>query len=219
MNSCSYFRMKRVIKILILSLLLILFSLWGVYIFISSYAKPFIYTDIEKVPLRDVGLVLGTSPYMYGGERNIFFDGRIEAARALYEKWKIRHILVSGDNSTPSYNEPNEMKKALVKAGIPEEKITQDFAGFRTLDSVIRAKVIFGQNQFIIISQGFHNERAIYLAHENGIDAIAFNAASIKLSLSPMTYAREVIARVLALYDAHFDTDATILWQQEIIDI
>jgi SanA protein len=112
-------------------------------VYIHFFAKPFIYTDIESVPFRDVGIVLGTSPYMSDGGKNVFFEGRIEATRRLYESGKIRHIIVSGDNSTREYNEPNEMKKALIRVGIPEDKITRDFAGFRTLDSILRAKAVF----------------------------------------------------------------------------
>lgn len=104
---------------------------------------------------------------------NVFFSTRIEAAKTLYERGKIKHILVSGDNSTAAYNEPESMRKALLKAGIPKEDITLDYAGFRTLDSVVRANVIFGQeNGFTIISQPFHVERALFLARANGIDAI-----------------------------------------------
>ena len=91
----------------------------------------------------------------------------------LYERGKIHHILVSGDNSTAAYNEPEAMRKSLVKAGIPERDITLDYAGFRTLDSVVRASEVFGQGSgFTIISQPFHVERALFIARANHIDAI-----------------------------------------------
>lgn len=131
-----------------------------------------VYRDVDKLPSYEVGLLLGTSPSV-NGMNNIFFSTRIEAAKTLYERGKIQHILVSGDNATKSYNEPEAMKKALIKAGIPESAITLDYAGFRTLDSVVRAREIFGQaDGFIIISQPFHVERALFLARANGIEAI-----------------------------------------------
>ena len=193
--------------------------LWGVFLFISWIADPYIYTEIEKIPIRDVGVVLGTSPSMQNGRENTFFIGRIRAAQELYEKWKIRHILVSGDNGTRAYNEPVAMQAALMKAWVPENAITLDYAGFRTLDSIIRAKEIFWQEQFTIVSQWFHNERAIYLARENGIDAIAYNAKSVPFSKAPMVYIREIFARIVALYDARSGRDATILWREENITL
>jgi hypothetical protein len=121
-----------------------------------------IYRDPDLLPTNQVWLLLGTTPSV-NGVNNIFFSTRIEAAKTLYERGKIEHILVSCDNSTKAYNEPEAMRKALVKAGIPESDITLDYAGFRTLDSVVRAKEIFGQwSGFTIISQPFHVERATF---------------------------------------------------------
>lgn len=97
---------------------------------------------------------------------NTYFDNRIRAATDLYKSGKIQYIIVSGDNSTKDYNEPEDMQTALVQQGIPKDKIIPDHAGFRTLDSVIRAKEIFGQTQLVIISQKFHNERAVFLARK-----------------------------------------------------
>ena len=86
----------------------------------------------------------------------------------LFQAGKISRILVSGDNRRMNYNEPVEMRKALIAHGIPDSVIVMDFAGIRTLDSVIRAKKVFGQDRFTIISQRFHNERALYIAGRNG---------------------------------------------------
>ena len=193
--------------------------LWGIFLFISWIADPYIYTEIEKIPTRDVGVVLGTSPSMRDGRDNTFFIWRIRAAQELYEKWKIRHILVSGDNGTRAYNEPPAMLEAFVKAWVPETAITLDYAGFRTLDSIIRAKEIFWQEQFTIISQWFHNERAIYLARENGIDAIGFNAPAVPFSVAPGVYIREVLARTVALIDVYLWREATVLGQKEVIPV
>lgn len=174
-----------------------------------------VYRDTETIPYREVGLLLGTSPGS-DGMQNLFYTTRIEATKMLYERGKIRHILVSGDNSTRSYNEPELMKKSLMKAGIPESAITLDYAGFRTLDSVIRAREIFGQTDgFTIISQPFHVERALFLARANGIDAIGYGAANVSISIAPLVYIREIGARWRAIYDAIFGTDPVVLGERE----
>jgi SanA protein len=182
---------------------------------ISWTTKDRIYRDIDLIPTKKVGLLLGTTPSV-NGMNNIFFTTRIEAAKALYERGKIRHILVSGDNSTKAYNEPEAMRKALVKAWVPSDAITLDYAGFRTLDSVVRAREIFGQEEgFTIISQPFHVERALFLAQANNIDAIWFGSANVSLEIWLRTYIREIGARVVALYDAYFGTDPVVLGEKE----
>ena len=182
---------------------------------ISWTAKERLYRDVDAIPYRSVGLLLGTTPSV-NGLSNIFFSTRIEAAKALYERGKIRRILVSGDNSTPSYNEPEAMKRALIKAWIAEWDIKLDYAGFRTLDSVVRAKEVFGQGSgFTIISQPFHVERALFLAEANGIDAIGYGSANVSLELGLRTYIREIGARIVALYDAYIGTDPVVLGEKE----
>lgn len=166
---------------------------------IHIYAKGYTFSNISHIPKNKVGLLLGTSRYLKSGGVNPFFQYRIEAAVQLFCKGKIDYILVSGDNAQVSYNEPREFRRELVRQGIPEEKIILDFAGFRTLDSVIRSKEVFGQEQITIISQHFHNERAIYLAQKNGIDAIGFDAKD------PLNrhnvYWREYFAKTKAYFD------------------
>ncbi len=125
--------------------------------------------------------MLGTVKLLASGRVNLFYLYRINAAVKLYKSGKINFILVSGDNGNKGYDEPTDFKKDLIKRGIPADKIFLDYAGFRTLDSVIRAKEIFGIKLVTIISQKFHNERAIYLAEQNGINAIAYNAKRCKL--------------------------------------
>ncbi len=187
---------------------------WSV---ISWTTKDILYRDIDLIPANEVGLLLGTTPRV-NGMNNIFFTTRIEAAKTLYERGKIHHILVSGDNSTKAYNEPEAMRKALIKAGIPNSAITLDYAGFRTLDSVVRAKEVFGQESgFTIISQPFHVERALFLAEANGIDAIGFGSANVSLERGIRTYVREIGARCVALYDAYLGTDPAVLGEKEVI--
>ena len=132
---------------------------------------------------------------------------------------KISKILISGDNSTKEYDEPESMKQALIAKGVPGEDIVLDYAGFRTLDSIIRAKKIFGQTKLTIISQRFHNERAIYLALENGIDAIGYNAKEIRGSTSFLKtgYLREGLARVKMFLDIWFGKSPKFMGKQEKI--
>ena len=153
------------------------------------------------MPTHKVGLLLGTNPYLKNGSPNKYFTYRIEAAVALYEAGKIQYILVSGDNHKLGYNEPEEMKQALISKGVPEDRIVLDYAGFRTLDSVVRAKEVFGNEQFIIISQQFHNERALFLALHNDIKAVGFNAQDVTAYYGFKTRLREYLARTKLFLD------------------
>lgn len=163
-----------------------------------------IFSDEGTVQKHKVGLLLGTSKLLKDGRTNLYFQYRIDAAVTLFENGKIEHVLISGDHGIDTYNEPLDMKNELMRRGIPESNIHLDYAGFRTLDSVVRAKEIFGQRSFIVISQRFHNERAVYLAIQNGIDAIGFNAKDVDPILGFKTNAREKLARVKAYLDVLF---------------
>jgi SanA protein len=154
-----------------------------------------IFTSLEMVPANDVGLVLGTSRLTRQGKPNLHFNQRIAAA-ALYQAGKVHHLPVSGDNHIASYDEPTDMRDALNAAGVPTEAITCDYAGFRTLDSVIRAKEIFNLQQCTIISEEFHCPRAVWIARQHGLDAVAFAAPDVGLkSWSLRADAREQLAR------------------------
>lgn len=162
-----------------------------------------LYTDVAAVPARKVGLVLGTSEWLANGRKNLFFTYRIEAAAALYKAGKVQHLIVSGDNGTLRYDEPTAMRNALVEAGVPPEAITLDYAGFRTLDSVVRATKVFGVKDYIVISQRFHNQRAIYLADHYGADAIGFCARDVPQYAAFKTRLRELGARVKVVLDLY----------------
>lgn len=168
---------------------------------VTIETKKLLYSDITAVPTHKVGLLLGTNPYLKNGNPNKYFTYRIEAAVALYEAGKIQYILVSGDNHKLGYNEPEEMKQALISKGVPEDRIVLDYAGFRTLDSVVRAKEVFGNEQFVIISQQFHNERALFLALHNGIKAVGFNAQDVTAYYGLKTQLRECLARTKLFLD------------------
>jgi SanA protein len=170
---------------------------------INHNPMPFIFDDINKIGEHKVGLVLGTSEKKVGGGDNPFFVNRIEAAVNLYQAGKIKKILVSGDNAEVSYNEPKAMQMALLEKGIPKDDIVLDYAGFRTLDSVIRARDVFGQNDLIIISQEFHIKRAVYIARTLGIDAKGFVADGVSMKFNVRTQVREILARTQAWMDVH----------------
>jgi len=193
-------KLRKVIKISFLALVL---AISACYISIEKTASPFIYDDVSNIPFREVGLVLGTSKRLVNGAPNPYLYNRLYAARTLYLRGKVKYLLLSGDNHSKFYNEPMDMKKLLVKMGVPEEAIVLDYAGFRTLDSVVRCKKVFGQEQFTIISQPFHNKRAIYLARNFGAEAIAFNAKDVSLPIGFKVQAREILARVKAVIDLH----------------
>jgi SanA protein len=148
-----------------------------------------------------VALVLGTSRHLVGGGDNAFYFARIKAAAALFASGKVRGLIVSGDNRTQGYNEPAMMKADLVAAGVPAQYITQDFAGFRTLDSVVRAKAVFGQTRLIVVSQEFHAKRAVFIAQHTGIEAQGFAAAQPAWNWQLRVRAREVLARAAVCLD------------------
>jgi SanA protein len=168
---------------------------------ISKKSDAYCYYSIDSIPHNHCGLVLGTSKYLWNGKRNLYYTNRIKAAVELYNCYKIDFIIVSGDNRKRNYNEPITMYNDLIAAGIPNKKIILDYAGFRTLDSVVRGKEVFGQNQFTIISQSFHNQRAIYIARKKGIEAIAFNADALTGRMTLKVQLRELAARMLMIFD------------------
>lgn len=173
---------------------------------ISAQARPYLYDRIDLVPTNRVGLVLGTSQWVRGGGPNEYFNNRMEAAARLYHAGKVQHLLVSGDNGTMSYNEPRAMRKALIALGVDTAHITLDHAGFRTYDSVVRAREVFGQQAFTIISQRFHNERAVYIARRLGIDAVGSNARDVAHYQGFRTKVRERFARVKVFVDLMLGT-------------
>ena len=163
-----------------------------------------IFRSVDAVPEREVGLVLGTSKETRHGKANLHFNQRIEAAAALFRAGKVHHLLVSGDNHIAGYDEPTDMRNALIAAGVPAGAITCDYAGFRTLDSVVRAKEIFGLSQCTIISEEFHCPRALWIAQRHGLDAVAFAAPDVSLKgWSLRAEVREQFARSWCAVDLY----------------
>ena len=145
--------------------------------------------------------MLGTGKFLNNGYENPYYTYRIRAANELLKSGKIKYLIISGDNSQKNYNEPEMMKQDLIKLGIDSTKLYLDFAGFRTFDSIIRAKEIFGQDSITIISQAWHNERAIFIAEKEGIAAIGFNAKDVNKRAGLKTQIREKLARVKVYFD------------------
>lgn len=207
----------RIILALIL-LFIIILSVCNVWIVKSTEDK--VFSDLSKLPDHRVALVLGTSHRSVGGGPNPFFQYRIKTAAALYRLGKIDHFILSGDNRTIFYNEPQEMRKALIKEGVPETAITLDYAGLRTLDSVVRSKAIFGQNKITIITQTFHSYRALFISDFYDIDAVAMVAEDPAFDRTFKVLIREYLARTKAILDLYvFKTAPKHLGEKETINI
>ncbi|MEA5429050.1 SanA/YdcF family protein [Arcicella lustrica] len=159
------------------------------------------YYSLDKLPSNDVGLVLGTSKAVLGGKTNLFYKYRMEAAARLYKEGKVKFLILSGNHDSVFYNEPNDMKKSLMRLGVPENVLILDYAGYRTYDSIIRCKEVFNQRKFTIISQPTHNARALFLANNLGLDAVAFAAQDVQSGYK--TYFREYLARPKAILDVY----------------
>jgi SanA protein len=193
--------------------LFLFFLVWiiGANWVIASNAGDKTFDSVSNCPKTKVGLVLGTSKNNRSGSENAYFTNRITAVVELYQAGKIEYILVSGDNGSADYDEPTDMKNALIERGIPKEKIHLDHAGFRTLDSMERALKVFGQKEVIVISQRFHNERAIYLGEHFGMTVYGYNAKDVKKMGGFKTYVREKFARMKVFWDIVFGVNSTFL--------
>ncbi|PID83229.1 protein SanA [Candidatus Campbellbacteria bacterium] len=189
---------KTILFFLLFLFCLILFS--NIAVLLVSKNK--IYTDIVELPKNKTALILGTSKYLANtkGANNLFYKERIKTANDLFEAGKVNFLILSGSNPTKYYNEPVDMQKDLLKLGVPEDKMFLDYAGFRTLDSVVRSKEVFGQEKITLVSQKFHLQRALFLANFYGIDAVGFAAEDPKIGNFKVHF-REVFARVKMLYD------------------
>lgn len=210
-------KIKRIIFIFIAAGILISLLVLGADRLITYQTEALIFNNTEKIPYNKAGLLLGTSKYLRNGYLNPYFTNRIKATSDLYKTGKIKYIVVSGDNSVAHYNEPEDMKNALVEAGVPDNVIFLDYAGFRTLDSVVRMKEIFGQQKFTVISQQFHNERAIYIARHHGIDAIGYNAKDVSKKIGIKVIIREYFARIKVFLDFLVGKEPKFLGEKIVI--
>ena len=206
-----------------LPFLILLFIIVGVVLttyvcnkIIVDSATGKLYVDTETIPFNKVGLLLGTSKFV-NRHINPYYRYRIQAAAELIKDHKIKYLIISGDNGSKNYNEPETMRKDLINDGIDSTIIYLDYAGFRTFDSILRLKEIFGQDSVTIISQQFHNERAIYIASKERINAIGFNAADVNGKQGLKTRLREKLARVKVFLDFWFGKKPKYLGSKIII--
>ncbi|GCC49986.1 SanA protein [Chryseotalea sanaruensis] len=193
------------------SLFLIVSNLWVV-----TSTQNQVYDSSKTAPHRSVALVLGTSRKLSDGRANPYFDNRITTAYNLYTAGKADYIIVSGDNRSKYYNEPAEMRKALIAKGVPSSIITLDFAGLRTFDSIVRCKEIFGQESITIITQPFHSYRSLFISNYFEMDAIVVVAEEPEAMQSLKVLTRELLARPLAILDLYvFNTEPRFLGEKE----
>ena len=173
---------------------------------VSRHASGKTYDNADSIPRRKVGLILGTSPVStWNGRRNYYFDHRIKAAAELYKAGKVDWLVVSGGdyrNTENGYDEPVAMRDSLMKQGVDSTRIVLDYDGTRTLNSIAKIRDVYCQDSIIIISQEYHNERALFQAQHLGIDALGFNAKTPGRRTSWWrNRGREVLARVKLFID------------------
>lgn len=198
--------MRKIIVTLLFIALLVLGVLIGCDLVVSNSAKELLYENVDSIPHRKVGLILGTSPIStWNGRRNYYFDHRIKAGADLYKAGKVDWLVVSGGdyrNTENGYDEPVAMRDSLMKHGVDSTRIILDYDGTRTLNSIAKMRDVYCQDSIILISQKYHNERALYQAKHLGIDAIGFNAKTPGRRTSWWrNRGREVLARVKLFID------------------
>ena len=193
---------KKKYRIILLCLAtILLITILSCYLLICTNARGKTFNDVQNIPFNEVGLLLGTSPITSNGEHNYYFDERIKATAALYHSGKIKRIIASGGDysSNGGCNELIAMRDSLIKQEIPDSLITLDYQGSRTLHSITNVKNL---GSITIISQKYHNERAIFLAEYYGLQAVAFNATTPNIAKKKIrNISREFLARVKLFID------------------
>jgi SanA protein len=169
-------------------------------IWIISATKAQIFSDIASLPANRDGLVLATGKMMENGRVNQHFVRRVDAAAVLYRAGKVRRLILSGDKG---HNEPMELKRALIARGVPDSALVLDNYGLRTLDSVVRARDVFRCGRLTIISERFHDFRALFLSRYYGIDAVAYAPPDLPFRWAIRSMVRESLARVKAVLDLY----------------
>lgn len=200
---------KQVLTICFLTLGVLFVVCLGCYAVVSINALGRTYDNAEDVPPHEYGLVLGTSPFTAQGARNFYFENRIKSAAELYHAGKIRKIIVSGGDYSHEIeigcNEPQAMTDSLVAHGVPFNAIIRDYEGSRTINSIVKAKVVYHLDSVVIISQKYHNERAITQADKYGLKAIGYNAPHSHIRRSRIkNILREFPARIKLFCDLYF---------------
>lgn len=212
MGRARVYEMKKYYKIIALLIAIVALSCLALMLvcnkIVENNADGKVFSDIDSIKYNKVGLLLGTTPQSRIGRiTNQFFTYRLDAAEQLYKAGKIKKILISGDeDSLDGVNEPECMSDSLVARGVPANAIILDGKGYRTINSIINANNVYGLKSFTIISQKFHNERAIYQAEHLGLDVEdiqAYNAKDPKTRRAYLTTIREYFARVKLFLDLY----------------
>lgn len=214
----KFLRLKHLAWYTVFMIGLTAFFVWGADKVIRDAAHGKTFDNISDVPHNKVGLLLGTSKYVSTGNENQYYRNRIDAAVALYKAGKIDVFVVSGDNATKEYNEPVTMQNDLIAAGVPKEKIYLDYAGFRTFDSVVRLREIFSQQKATVISQKFHNERAVFIGQKENMQLVGFNAKDVSKNYGLKTNIREKFARAKVFIDQVIGTNPKFLGEKVVIE-
>ena len=214
------FKIPKRVRLMAVAILGFALLAWGISaLLISSFAcgRIFDRSSIADIPTHRAAVVLGCSPHVQGGQWNLYFLLRMEAAKELFKAGKVDTVIVSGDNHVKGYDEPTDMKAVLASAGIPEDRIVCDYAGFRTLDSVVRAKEVFGLDSFVIVSQPAHLKRAVFLARAFGCDTIGYAAEDVNGRYSIKTTLREQLAKIAAVLDTVVRRSPKFLGPREVL--
>ncbi|HQM88510.1 MAG TPA: ElyC/SanA/YdcF family protein [Exilispira sp.] len=197
---------KKIIKNILCTIiiLVVLFFTFDMYVSISSNKK--IYKDLNSLPDKDYGVLLGTSKYTKNGKINVFYKNRIDAAKDILINNKISRIIASGDNRNFRYNEPMKMQQDLVKSGISEDRVIIDPDGFRTLYSMLNIAKKYNIKEAIIVSQRFHLQRAIFIGKFLGLELIGYEAKNVSGMANIKIQVRERGARLKMIFDIVYFT-------------
>jgi len=168
---------------------------------IEKQANEFLFNSYYSIPNCKTGIVLGTSKRLANGTENLYFSYRMDAAEKLFKAGKVKHLILSGDNRANHYNEPRDMYRELIRRGIPDSCLVADYAGLRTFDSMVRCREVFGQDSVIVISQQFHNARAVFIGRKIGLVCYGFNARKVTTQSETKIMIREFFSRIKCLMD------------------
>lgn len=198
-----------IFSIFVFPLLLVAAVVLACNLWIVLSTRGQVYDSVADIEARAVGVVLGTSKKTGPDTPNAHFENRMAAAASLYLEGKAGTLLVSGYRDSQYYDETRDMIAKLKELGVPESALLADDRGLRTLDSVARAKTVFGFDRIVIVSDDFHVNRALFIANRYGVDAIALRSESVGYSDSRKVRMREYLARVKAIIDLYLYTPAT----------
>lgn len=194
-------KLAKIRKWLIYVVLLFSFIIATSNYYINNFSKNYISYDIASLPKVKYGLLLGTSKYFKKGEYNNFYAYRVDAAYELLKSGKIDKIIISGTHEDVTYSEPLTIKSDLIKKGIADSLIILDFFGDRTLLSISNFKSNYKGDSLLIISQKFHNQRAVYIARNHRLNAWGYNANDVEFSTSYKVLFRELFAKTKAVFE------------------